>query len=448
MTDLLSIGASGVRAYQSALTTTSENIANSGTVGYSRRSVDLQEVQVNGANSKQRVLAEGYGVILGGVVRSADAFRAGDVRTASADLSRSETSAAWLDRIQTALTGNLVGERLTSFFNASKAVAADPSAAAPRAQLLESGTSVAVAFAGTGTALARIGEALDDTAENAVTTLNNLATALNKVNDGLGRASSGSSNAAQLADQRDQLLDQISAITDTSVKLDQFGRASVQIGNASGPTLVAGVEAGTVTYVRNASGAVSFAVHRAGTTAIAAPQAGVLAGIADGAQRIVDAQAQLDSIATNFVTSVNAVQAQGRDLDGNAGAPLFASGATPTAISLVLADPRGLAAAAVGEGPRGNSNLKALEALRSSGGFEANVTSLITGNAATLASRQQVAEAQSAIRDGAIAARDNISGVNLDAEAVDLLRFQQAYQASARVIQVARETLQSIIDIR
>ena len=86
--------------------------------------------------------------------------------------------------------------------------------------------------------------------------------------------------------------------------------------------------------------------------------------------------------------------------------------------------------------------------MRSSGGFEANVTSLITGNAATLASRQQVAEAQSAIRDGAIAARDNISGVNLDAEAVDLLRFQQAYQASARVIQVARETLQSIIDIR
>jgi len=41
-----------------------------------------------------------------------------------------------------------------------------------------------------------------------------------------------------------------------------------------------------------------------------------------------------------------------------------------------------------------------------------------------------------------------VSGVNIDEEAVDLMRFQQAYQASTRVIQVARETLQSILDIR
>jgi flagellar hook-associated protein 1 FlgK len=41
-----------------------------------------------------------------------------------------------------------------------------------------------------------------------------------------------------------------------------------------------------------------------------------------------------------------------------------------------------------------------------------------------------------------------VSGVNIDEEAVDLMRFQQAYQASTRVIQIARETLQSILDIR
>ncbi|WP_425529953.1 flagellar basal body rod C-terminal domain-containing protein [Stenotrophomonas maltophilia] len=38
--------------------------------------------------------------------------------------------------------------------------------------------------------------------------------------------------------------------------------------------------------------------------------------------------------------------------------------------------------------------------------------------------------------------------MNIDEEAVDLMRFQQAYQASTRVIQIARETLQSILDIR
>ncbi|MCI1142206.1 hypothetical protein MOP88_07660 [Sphingomonas sp. WKB10] len=40
------------------------------------------------------------------------------------------------------------------------------------------------------------------------------------------------------------------------------------------------------------------------------------------------------------------------------------------------------------------------------------------------------------------------TGVNLDSEAVDLIRFQQAYAASSRVIQVARETMQTLLDMR
>ena len=59
-----------------------------------------------------------------------------------------------------------------------------------------------------------------------------------------------------------------------------------------------------------------------------------------------------------------------------------------------------------------------------------------------------VGDAQTAIRDGAITTRSELTGVNLDNEAVDLLKFQQAYQASSRVIQVAKETFQSILEIR
>jgi flagellar hook-associated protein 1 FlgK len=44
-----------------------------------------------------------------------------------------------------------------------------------------------------------------------------------------------------------------------------------------------------------------------------------------------------------------------------------------------------------------------------------------------------------------MAARDHVSGVDLDHETADLVRFQQAYEGSARVIQVARETFQSIL---
>jgi len=446
----MSIGASGVRAYQSALTTVADNIANTSTPGYARRSTDMREIGAPGTASltTDRGLTAGGGVLATGLSRSADQFRAADVRSSSADLARSETGIDWLGRVQNALTGNQLGDRLTSFFTSANAVAADPTATTPRSAMLESASAAAGAFTATGKALDNVAADLDGTADNAATTLGSLGVALARVNDGLARSPEGSGARANQLDQRDQLLEQMSAITDVNVTTDTAGRATVRLGGASGPLFVGGTEAGNVTYVRNDSGAVSFAVHRAGTAATFTPSGGALAGIADAAARISGARDQLNGIADDFAAGVNAVQAQGRDLDGSPGAAMFASGATPTDLSLVLTDPRGIAAAGVGGGPRDNSNLAAFASLRSSGGFEASTTALVSDNAATLAARQQVADAQGAIRDGAINARDAVSGVNLDSEAVDLMRFQQAYSASSRVIQVARETLQSILDIR
>ncbi|MGH6614804.1 flagellar hook-associated protein FlgK [Sphingomonas sp.] len=448
MSDLLGIGASGVRAYQSALTTVSENIANAATPGYTRRSTTLNEITVAGGSITTRGVNDGSGVLVSGITRAADMFRAADVRSASADLSRTETGIAWLDRIESALTGSQLGDRLTSFFNSAKAVAGDPSATTPRTAMLESATSAATAFAATGKALDSITADLDATAEGAAQNLDQLGAALAKVNDGLGRATPGTAGAAQLADQRDQLLEQMSALSDVSVSLDTAGRATVRLGGSAGPVFVAGNQAGHVSYSRNDDGTVAFALHRDGTTVPLAPQGGVMAGVADGAQRIADARNQVNAIATQFVAGVNNVQSQGRDLDGNAGTAMFAVGTTPTDITVALTDPRGIAAAAPGGGPRNNANLANLDALRSSGGFETKTSALVAGNAATLAGRRTVAEAQSSIRDGALAARDAVSGVSIDSEAVDLMRFQQAYQASARVIQVARETLQSILSIQ
>jgi flagellar hook-associated protein 1 FlgK len=447
MSDLLSIGASGVKAYQTALTTVSENIANASTPGYAKRTTDLREVApANGINSGS-VIATGQGVTVAGVTRSADALRAADVRDSGSDLAKSDTSVAWLGRIETALTGNAVGEQLTSFFNSAQAVAADPTASAPRSAMLEQATTVAGSFAATGKALDSLDADLDSTADSAVSTLNALGASLAKVNDGLSRAVAGSNGAADLADQRDSILTQMSAISDVTVTTDAAGRATVQLGNAGGPTFVAGNQAAAVTYARGTDGTVSFAMHTSNAISIVSPSGGALAGLIDGATQIATARTKLNTIATAFTTGVNAVQAQGQDLNGNNGGALFATGSSPTDITLALTDPNGIAAAAVGRGTRDNTNLANLASLRTSGGFETKTTAMISDNATALSAKQQVQSAQSAINTNAIAANDAVSGVNLDSEAVDLLRFQQAYSASSRVIQVARDTLQTILDI-
>jgi flagellar hook-associated protein 1 FlgK len=446
MSDMLAIGASGLRAYQTALTTVSENIANAGTEGYVRRSATLKEVAAPGAMNTATVNC--LGVTISGITSAGDIYRSAEVRNAGADLAKTETGAAWLERIEAALTGGKLGDRLTQFFNSANAVAADPSATAPRAAMLEAAASVASSFAGTGAALAGAAADLDASADAAVAQLNSLAAGLAKVNSGLGRAAPGTSGAAALRDQRDQLLEAMSAISDVSASFDSAGRATLRLGGSSGPVMVQGDQAGIVTYVSNGEGAASFALHANSETVSLAPTGGALAGIAEGAQRIAAARDRLDAMASAFTSGVNAVQANGRDLAGNPGEPIFTTGDRATDITVTLSDPRGIAAAVAGGGVRDNRNLANLATVRSSGGFETGLADLVTENAAALSTRRTVGEAQAVIRDSAVGARDAATGVNIDEEAVDLLRFQQAYQASARVVQIARETLQTMLDIR
>jgi len=447
MTDLLSIGASGARAYQSALATTSDNIANAATVGYSRRVATVREVVAIGGNTS--ATSSGLGANVSGVTRAADQFRATEVRTASSDLARTLAGATWLGRIDSSLTQNKLGDQLTAFFTSAKAVAADPTALPARATMLENAASVAAAFSATGKALDSAMTDLKSSADTAVTQLNNLSSSLAKVNAGLARATEGSAGQAALLDQRDQMLEQMSALTDVTVNFDSYGRATVHAGTGTGPMLVEGAQAGIVSQTSNDEGTFAFSVRQAsGAVQTMSPGGGALAGIAESGARIGAARDQISQMAQDFAEGVNAVQAAGDNLQGTAGQPIFTVGDPAYQLTMAMTDPRGIAAAATGAGTRDNSNLAGLDALRTSGNFEQQVTDLTAANGAALSGRNSIADAQTSIRDAAVSARDSVSGVSVDEEAVDLMRFQQAYQASARVIQIARETLQSILEIR
>ena len=205
MSDIMNIGASGIRAYQNAISTVSENIANSGVDGYSKRTTNLSEVAASTSTITRRDVTSASGVTTTGITRASDQFKEADVRSTGADLARSDSAIQWLDQIQTALTGNKLSDQLTSFFNAASAVAADPSASAPRTTMLDAAQGAAAAFTATGSALDQVATNLDATAQNSVTTLNGLAAALAKTNDALGRNVPNTDGSAQLLDQRDQL---------------------------------------------------------------------------------------------------------------------------------------------------------------------------------------------------------------------------------------------------
>lgn len=443
MSDLLSIGASGVRAYQTALTTVSENIANAGNTAYARRSAALREVGATGIAAT----LNGMGVLVSGIDRNVSNYASESVRSATSDLSRTEASTVWLQRIEAGLTGSGLPQQLTSFFAAGNALAAEPTSTALRASMLSAASAAADSFSTTARALDQAAVELDSRGIQAVDELTRLNQALLKVNQGLGRTMPGTSSAAQLADQRDQITEQMSKLTDIAVELDPSGRATVRAGGSGGPVLVDSADAADVYFSRTGAN-VGIAVVRGNVATMLDPNGGTLAGMVDGAERIAGARGQLGAIATGLVDTVNKLQADGDTLTGAAGTAMFAKTADPAIFTVRLTDPADIAAAGRGGGQRDSTTLTKLAGKRASEGYEAKVQSLVTGNAATLKQRNLVFDAQTAIRDGAVTARSETSGVNIDSEAVDLVRFQQAYQASSRVIQVARETFQSLLEIR
>lgn len=531
MSDLLSIGSTGVRAYQTAMNVVGENIANASTKGYVRRDAKLTEAMgAAGRNILTNNYRIGQGVNAFTVERAWDELKAAEVRTSSAEAGRTNSTIVWLDRIEKALGGINIGASLTKFFNAAEGVAADPTGTAPRTAMLDAAAGVGNAFTATTTSLRTIDGDLRASAAEAVDQLNNFALGLAEANVGLVRSRPGSNEQAQLMDQRDRMIDEIGKLASISVSHDDRGIATVRLNDGNGPILVQGPLTKAIEVNFNASGQMALTHDRYSAPAPVILRGGTIAGFVEASARVTDLRANIATLAEDFATAVNGAQAAGVDLDGQPGAALFdasagdgsiaanaigtrqiaaarpwtitaaagnggattalsastassgtplgstrisVSGGTLTAIDPVTNTIIGTASftpgtpvtlaglsltltgtpsngdtftvAATGAGSRDNGNLANLAALRRGARFEGQANDMVTANASSLAAKRQVADAQAAILEGALAARDTVSGVNLDQEAVDLMRFQQAYQASSRIIQVARDTFDALL---
>ncbi len=87
MSDMLSISSTAVMAYQRALGTVSNNIANVGTEGYSRQDITLSA----NTPSKQGTVYIGNGVLFDGVKRQVDDFIESNLRTSQSEMDAKET---------------------------------------------------------------------------------------------------------------------------------------------------------------------------------------------------------------------------------------------------------------------------------------------------------------------------------------------------------------------
>lgn len=442
--DLFSIGLSGVRASRAGLDLTAQNIANAATDGYVRRSLRTAEVGNPGTWMAPGELTLS-GVRVDGVIRNADLFRQAEVRRTGSDHARAAQELTAHENVSAALDQSRLFPAMTAFEASLQRLGTNPVDPSLRAGVLEDARGLARGFNLAAASLGTVGDGLRFAAASGTEQVNTQAAELARVNLQLTRARSGSNDQTLLLDRRDMLLQTLSDQVGISTAVGPDQSVTVRLGDANGPLLVAAGTSQPLAMTTATDGTISFSLGGSPVSL----SAGALAGQAQGLTAVRDRLGELDAIASQLVTTANAAQAAGVALDGTPGQPLFA-GSGAAGITLALTSGSGLATAPAGAPPRSRdpANLTALRSGLDSAQITGRLDSLLFAADSAANSRRTTAEALDSIAGAARLALAEQAGVSLDDEAANLVRFQQAFQASGKVIQVASDLFDTLLAIR
>lgn len=329
MADFLGTSVSGLLAFQRALDTTSHNISNVNTPGYSRQRVELgtrpAEPYGNGW--------VGQGVSVNTVRRMYDDFISLQTRGTSSSLERLDVYASNAERLNNMFGDSTNGltATLQKFVNAFQGVANSPASIPARQVLLSEAQTLQQRLQYFDSRLQDMDNEVSFRLRSEVQEINALAQGIAKINADIqtGLARTGGQPPNDLMDQRDQLLDELSKKVSVNAVKQDGGAVNVFIGN--GQPLVLGSIANEVSTVqdpfdptrlgismRTQGGAIDITRNITG---------GALGGLLDFRHEQLDpAHNALGRISVALATVVNDQHVQGIDLAGDPGSAFFAMG--------------------------------------------------------------------------------------------------------------------------
>lgn len=463
MSLLSQIGYSGVRAAQVALTATGQNVANVNTPGYSRLGVEM------GSLSGHTALSSGRGVQVNNIRRIADDFVNRQLWRATSDHGFNETRTKYLDALESLMAseGANISGGLDNFYAALSEATSTPDSIALRQQILNEARNLAQRVNGLSNNIESQLNGLRGQREAIVIELNGLTENIALLNKRITHVEASNGDAKALRDQRDALVQDLAELAD--VRVQEAADGSFSLSLANGQPLVAGPSAAKIKLTTVAGNEQNFELQFAGTPFPMARNGwgGKLDGLYEAEYNSLRAtQGTISEIAAGIASLFNNAQAGGFDLNGNSGQPLFTY--DPTSISQVLTvnalEPEDLAFSSVdpdadGDGipddnhPGNNEQLLVMLGLKTTVVTVDGVATTLNDAYATLlggvasASRQSQADTETSrsVQAQAQSQRDSISAVNLDEEGVNLMNYQQAYQANLKVITTAGVLFDSVL---
>lgn len=340
--NLINIGLSGLNAAQWGLTTTSENIANSTTVGYDVENPVYSESP--GQYTGSGYLAQGVSTTT--IQRSYSQYLTSELnnaQTQSGSLTANYTMLAELNNMVGSPTAG-ISSSITAYFSGLSNVANGAASTATRQTAISDAQTLASQLNAMGSDYSQLGQSVNTQLTDTVASINTYTAQIASLNQQINAASSQGQPPNQLLDQRDAAISSLSQLVGVQVVPGSTGDS---VFLSSGQTLVQGSTSynlGTAASPSNPAEQSVTYLDAAGTTPSAATTTylsdssvsntgGQLGGLMTFRTQSLDpAEAQLGAIATSFAAQVNNQNELGLDLNGNPGAALF-SVAPPATIA-------------------------------------------------------------------------------------------------------------------
>jgi len=453
LSSALNVAVGGMLADQAALDTTSNNIANANTPGYSRQTVNFEEtppVEYGGQ-------LFGTGVEIGQITSQRNNVLQMSLDQATQQQSKYDSYLTSMQQVQTLFnetSGTGLQSSITAFFNSLQQLSTDPSNTSLRQAVLSAAQNMAQDFNGASSSLASLQQNVDQSVPQAVSQINSLTSQIAQLNSEVSAAESTGQNAGSLVDQRNQLISQVSGLIDVS-QVDA-GNGNVALTTTSGAALVVGNKSFQLTT--QADPTTGFQdVYSMGKDITSTIDGGSLGGTLQVRDSTIPSiLSSLDSLASSLENSFNSVNKAGTDLNGNPGGNFFVPppaggvGAAAT-MSVALTDPSQIAASLDGSAGD-NANVNAMLALQNQGivngqtpiNAYSNLVFHVGNDVASAQSEEQGVTATVQQLQNQIG---SVSGVSINEEAANLVQYQQAYQAAAQVASVISNLTSTAIDM-
>jgi flagellar hook-associated protein 1 len=449
------LGREAMLAQQQALEVTRNNIANVNTDGYCRQRAQI--VEVPPARIGNLVLGRGASV------EEIEVFRNKFVELRlSQQMQKSgytQGQSVGLNQLQAIFnesSGSGVQDALTAFFGSFLQLASDPSSTPLRQDVLAKADRLASILSERSTSLRTLQLQTDEQVRASATEINRLTEQINLFNEQIVPMERGGLDAAAIRDQRQVALNSLAEQIDISYYENDNG--TVVVSTSSGRALVTGGRSKPFEFGTDANGFTAILTDGTDiTNEISFGELGAALHLRDTVYKEV--HDQLDTLAGDLMSRVNAQHQLGYDL-GNppqSGGDLFvlssSSGHVASRLQVAITDVSKIAAGLTTD-PGDNGNAKAIyglvettSATLNNLSFQNYVSGLSTYVAQTTQANEADLDAQQLLLTQLQRLRESESGVSLDEEAADMIRFQRAFEASSRFFSVINDLTAELLNM-